>query len=291
MLSPGQFGGQMAVKVVLHAHRQRTAVSHAVPGMRARLGGLAPPVRLLRQVSLTIADLKMLDTQGRVAARLECAESTFQRLRDVLRLTSEELPRGQRPGPTAGLSTEAAAKRLQAIAADLQRYHQLREQASQGLLLADQPEAVVLSYLERYGEQLCGHPVVRDSAGRAQAFVARTNNVIEHFFAQSKQGLRRRLGRAHLGRDLEDQPAQAALVSNLRHPDYVHVVCGTLEKRPRAFAELELLGVTDSHPLQRNNRDTALWRQIRAWAQDTDQHSNSLSDLKCSHTYGSATES
>ena len=247
---------------------------------------------LLRQVSLAIADLKMLDPQGRLAARLECAESTFQRLRDVLRLTPEELPRGQRPGPTAGLSTQAAAQRLQAIAADLQRYHQqLREQASQGLLLADQPEAVVLSYLERYGEQLCGHPVVRDSAGRAQAFVARTNNVIEQFFAQSKQGLRRRLGRAHLGRDLEDQPAQAALVSNLRHPDYVQVVCGTLEKLPQAFAELEQLGVTDSHPLQRNNRDTALWRQIRAWAQDTDQHANSLSDPKCSQTHGSATES
>jgi len=247
---------------------------------------------LLRQVSLAIADLKMLDPQGRLAARLECAESTFQRLRDVLRLTPEELPRGQRPGPTAGLSTQAAAQRLQAIAADLQRYHQqLREQASQGLLLADQPEAIVLSYLERYGEQLCGHPVVRDSAGRAQACVARTNNVIEHFFAQSKQGLRRRLGRAHLGRDLEDQPAQAALVANLRHPDYVHVVCGTLEKLPQAFAELEQLGVTDSHPLQRNNRDTALWRQIRAWAQDTDQHANSLSDPKCSQTHGSATES
>ncbi len=180
------------------------------------------------QVGLAIADLKLLDPQGRLAARLQCAESTFQRLRDVLRLTTEELPRGQRPGLTAKLSAEAAANRLQAIAADLLRFHQqLRQQAAQGLL-ADQPEAIVLSYLERYGEQLCGHPVVRDSAGRAQAFVERTNNAIEHYFAHAKQGLRRRMGRAHLGRDLEDQPAPSRFggqspasrlrACRLRHP-------------------------------------------------------------------------
>ena len=103
---------------------------------------------------MAIADLQVLDPKGRLAARLECAASTFERLRDVLRLTTEELPRGQRPGPTARLSAQAAASRQQSIAADLQRYHQqLRQQASQGLL-ADQPEAIVLSYLERYGEQL-----------------------------------------------------------------------------------------------------------------------------------------
>ena len=75
-------------------------------------------------------------------------------MRGVLLLASEELPRRRRPGPATRLSAEAAAKRLQAIAADLQRYHQqLRQQASQGLL-ADHPEAIVLSYLERYGEQV-----------------------------------------------------------------------------------------------------------------------------------------
>ena len=94
-----------------------------------------------------------------------------------------------------------------------------------------------------------------------------TNNVIEHFIAHAKQGLCRRLGRAHLGCDLEDQPAQAALASD-RHPDCVYVVCGTLEKLSQAFAELDQLGVTDSNPLQHNSPDTALSCQTRAWAQD-----------------------
>ncbi len=37
-----------------------------------------------------------------------------------------------------------------------------------------------------------------------------------------------------------------------------------------------------SNPLQSSNRDTALWLRIRAWAQDTDQHSDSISDPMCS---------
>ena len=197
----------------------------------------------------------------------------------------------RRQGSTARLSAQAAASGRQAIAADLQRYHQqLRQQAAQELL-ADQPEAIVLSYLERYYEQLCGHPVVRDSAGRTQALVERTHDAIEHFFAHAKQGLRRRLGRAHLGRNLEDPPAQATLAANVRHPDYVRVVCGTLEKLPQALAELDQQAVSDSNPLQRNKWDTALWRHIRGRPQVTDQHSASPSDPKCAPTQRSATES
>ena len=136
-----------------------------------------------------------------------------------------------------------------------------------------------------------GNPVVRDSVGRAEAFVERTNNPIEHLFARAKQGLRRPLGRAHLGRDLEDQPAQAALAANRPHPDYVQVVCGTLEDLPQSFAELDQHLVIDASPLQRNNPDTALWCHIRAWAQDTDQHPASPSGPKCAQIHRSATES
>ena len=90
------------------------------------------------------------------------------------------------------------------------------------------PEAVVLAYLERYSDGLFGHPVARGSDGRVPAVVERANNVAEHFFAASRQKLRRRLGRAHLGRDMQDQPGQAALAANLLCPDYVRIVCGTL---------------------------------------------------------------
>ena len=96
----------------------------------------------------------------------------------------------------------------------------------------------------------------------------RTNNVAEHFFATSKQKLRRRLGRAHLGRDMEDQPAQAALAANLLCPDYVRIVCGTLDRLPQAFAALDRKAITESTPLQRNHKDAALRKRIRAWTAD-----------------------
>ena len=107
-----------------------------------------------------------------------------------------------------------------------------------------------------------------DPADRVLAVVARTNNVAEHFFAACKQKLRKRLGRAHLGRDMEDQPAQAALAANLLHPDYVRVACGTLDRLPHAFAELDRQAITATTPLQRNNKDAELRRRIRVWAAD-----------------------
>jgi hypothetical protein len=104
---------------------------------------------------------------------------------------------------------------------------------------------------------------ILDEDGTVIAVVQRTNNVDEHFFGNEKQQLRRRVGRAHLGRDLEDQPAQATLVANLRHPDYVRILCGSLEHRHNAFAELDEQALGDATPLVRSNRDTELQNRVR----------------------------
>jgi hypothetical protein len=88
--------------------------------------------------------------------------------------------------------------------------------------------------------------------------------VSEHFFGQGKHQLRRRLGRAHLARDLEDQPAQAALAANLQQPDYVRLLCGSLDNLSTAFAELDEQALNKAHPVSRNNRDTELFRRV--WA-------------------------
>ena len=233
------------------------------PRTRAELG-------LLRQASQAIADLQRLNSKAAVAARLDRTWAQFRTLRSVLRLSAEELPRGARPPRSLPQQPEQAATRLQAIASDLRSYRKnLRQRiqaaAAQGLG-PSRSERIILRYLERYGDGLCGHPVARDGEGRAVAVVDRTNNVIEQFFGKAKQGLRRRLGRAHLGRDMEDQPAQTALTANLRHPDYVQVLCGTLDQLPQAFAQLDRQ--TSSRPprLQRKNRNEKLRRRNRAWA-------------------------
>ena len=124
-------------------------------------------------------------------------------------------------------------------------------------------------HILRLGTQVSkSHPVARDEAGRALAVVDRTNNVLEQFFGAAKQELRRRVGRAHLGRDLEDQPAQAALTANLRHPDYVRILCGTLEKLPEAFAQLDGQPCSGPSRPERKNRNAELRRRNRAWAKD-----------------------
>ena len=111
------------------------------------------------------------------------------------------------------------------FASDLRRYRKnlrqrVRTAVAQGLG-PSRSERIILRYLERYGDGLCGHPVARDGEGRAVAIADRTNNAIERFIGKAIQGLRSRLGHAHLGRHMEDQPAQTALTANLRHPDYV----------------------------------------------------------------------
>ena len=238
------------------------------------------PRSRLEQRTLRRADavLAALGRAGRLAwavPRLERHWAVFNELRDVLRLRDDELPRGSRRHPSAPPAPASVATRLQAIASATTAYQdrlcrRVAAQPAPAAAVPDPPpEAVVLGYLERYSDSLCGHPVALDSAGRVVHVVARTNNVAEHFFATAKQKLRRRLGRAHLGRDMQDQPAQAALAANLLCPEYVRIVCGTLDRLPQAFAELDPQALAATTPLQRNNRDAKLRRLNQAWAADS----------------------
>ena len=96
-------------------------------------------------------------------------------------------------------------------------------------------------YLDRYRDHLFGHPLARDGRGRA-----------------------------NLGRDMQDQPAQVALTSNLHGPDYVRPVCGTLDGLLRAFAELVRSGQATARPdLDRYTRNSALRRRVSQWSKES----------------------
>ena len=202
-----------------------------------------------------------------VQARLEKGWLAFCELRDVLQLTNAELPNGD-PNAHQTAFPALEARRLQMIEQAAEDYEtELRERTAETCTddsIHHSPARIILTYFERYGKHLFGHPTRRDADGTILAVVERTNNVPEHFFGAEKRKLRRRLGRAHLGRDLEDQPAQAALAANLQHPDYVRVVCGSLDNLPAAFAELDEQALDRTTPLSRNNRDSALLRRVRA---------------------------
>ncbi len=225
-----------------------------------------PERRAIEQLSVLI---RRFDADPRFATavtRLEIGWQAFCELRDVLQLSSTELPRADVRQYQRELAP-LEVRRMEEIEVDLQAYR-----AALGERLAPSqnpgapstsPSAIILRYLERYAKRLFGHPARRDETGAMVAIVERTNNVIEHFFGDEKQHLRRRLGRANLGRDLEDQPAQAALAANLRHPEYVRVLCGSLENLPSAFAGLDEQVLAQTSPLVRSNRDSKLQKCIR----------------------------
>ncbi|MCK4303026.1 MAG: hypothetical protein KAY24_02170, partial [Candidatus Eisenbacteria sp.] len=70
-------------------------------------------------------------------------------------------------------------------------------------------------------------------------------------------------GRAHLGRDLEQQPAQVALVANLRSAAYVRVLCGSLDHLPAALAALDSEASAKPTALVRDHRGKKLRHYVR----------------------------
>jgi hypothetical protein len=99
---------------------------------------------------------------------------------------------------------------------------------------------LVLAHLDRHGHSLWGHVIsIPPESGGGIRLVDRTNNILETFFHTMKHGERRRSGRKILTQDFEQLPPAAALAVNLTHPDYVAIVCGSLDRLPQAFAKLD----------------------------------------------------
>ncbi len=210
--------------------------------------------------------LRKLHKDRRLAqtiAELQDSWRVFCELRAVLRLDDSALPGGQRARQLPIAAAELL--RLHDIRTAVRQYeHDLRQRAGDEAKKKrpSKPEAIVLKYLEYHRDHLFGHPVIRDGDGQVIVVVDRTNNPPEHFFGRSKQQLRRRLGRANLSRDLQQQPAQAALVANLRRPDYVQVLCGSIDNLPNAFSRLDRANVTKVR-LTRDHRDSRLHRLVQ----------------------------
>ncbi len=161
----------------------------------------------------------------------------FDELRHALRLVPKkpEGARGPAPEPSA-----AQLKDIQRDVAELRSSLEQRRPERDPAHSARQAIDVILDHLDRHGNSLWGHLVaLPEAAGGGTRLVERTNDILENFFRAMKHGERRRSGRKSLTQDLEALPAAAALALNLRQPDYVAVLCGTLDRLPQAFAALD----------------------------------------------------
>lgn len=175
------------------------------------------------------------------ARRLTERAALFDELREALRLVSPaaekrqagNTPRDEHPAP----------EELQPIRKAVENLTQrLRNRSLASIRSSDTRKAIelVLRHLDTHGPSLWGHDIDLPAAqGGGTRRVERTNNVLEGFFHGVKHDERRRSGRKVLTQDFEHLPPGAVLARNLRHADYVALVCGRIEQLPRAFAALD----------------------------------------------------
>ena len=188
---------------------------------------------------------RILETRGRL----------FDELRETLRLKPKPSPLP--PPATAGAQAQReeirdVQKAVEAFQASLQKRRPERGPAQDMRKAID----LILKHLDRHGPSLWGHVIaLPPEAGGGIRLVERTNGILESFFHVIKHGERRRSGRKILTQDFEHLPAAAVLARNLTQPDYVTLLCGTLDDLPHAFAQLDAA-----------DRDRSLPARLRATA-------------------------
>lgn len=179
---------------------------------------------------------------GKHAATLTGRARLLDDLRAVLRL--ETHPHGRNTARPWILTARQAACEVSDIEAGLEQFtDSLRNQRPARGPGEDKRAAIdlILSHLERHGDSLFGHVITLPrSAGGGVRVVERTNVPLERTFDILKHGERRRSGRKNIAQDLECYPPDAMLALNLRHQDYLDIVCGgSLAGLPAAFAALD----------------------------------------------------
>lgn len=199
-------------------------------------------LRLLRRLG-RILDPVLQDPGFACAARdLRVRTELFDKLREALRLWPSASGRKQ-SHPNQLLTPQQATAELCDVRRALHDFAtSLRKRRPQRGLGQNLREAtdIILDHLNRHGKSLSGHAIrLPAEAGGGVRLVDRTNNVAENCFRRMKHDERRRSGRKNLAQDFEQLPPESALVRNLNDPDYVAIVCGSLDRLPRVLAELD----------------------------------------------------
>ena len=170
-----------------------------------------------------------------IGASLSKRAEFFSRLRSALRLQDKHATAAIQPQRTVNNLNDVRAA-VQTLTASLRKDRPQRGPAKDTRQAID----LILSHLDRHGPHLWGHAITLPKrVGGGVRLVERTNNDLESFFHTIKHGERRRSGRKILTQDFESLPPAAALAANLRHADYVSIVCGSLDRLAAAFAELD----------------------------------------------------
>ena len=199
--------------------------------------------RVLRRLSRALDLVASNGPMVGVVASLRTRAVLFDELRKTLRLRPPS-PIGQNSAlAKPHLSPREIEVELQDIQQELKTWQKgLRARRPARGPAEDRRKAIdlVLAHLDCHGDSLFGHVIqLPAGVGGGARTVSRTNNVEETYFRDMKHRERRRSGRKILTQDFERLPSAAALVPNLLKPDYVALLCGSLEELPAAFAKLD----------------------------------------------------
>lgn len=178
-----------------------------------------------------------------IAARMNSRAKLFDELRDALRLAPVRSSAPQINMLNDSLPPEQQARELQDIHEELDKLiRSLKTRRPKRGPAQDARNAIdtLLTHIERHGDYLWGHVIsLPDSIGGGIRVLQRTNNTLEGFFKAMKHDERRRSGRKNLTHDFENLPPAAALAYNLNRPDYVSIICGSLDCLHEAFAKID----------------------------------------------------
>lgn len=184
-------------------------------------------------------------TFAAIAERLTRRAELFAELRKALRLNDDSSGRKLGPQGQTGRELKDIRAAVRRLACSLRRRRPQRGPAQDQRAAID----IILTHLKQHGRFLWGHAIrLPRLAGGGIRLVARTNNVLESWFRALKHGERRRSGRKILTQDLERISPAAALAANLRHADYVSIVCGSLDRLSEAFARLDERTLRKANP-------------------------------------------
>jgi hypothetical protein len=194
----------------------------------------------LRRLRRILAPIDAQIPFAKVATTLRARAALFTELRDALQLRVK--PSGK-SAPTSILTPAKAADELRDIKTAVDRLAlSLLERRPERGPAQDQRQTIdiIRTHLSNHGRFLWGHAItLTDEAGGAIRLVDRTNNAEEGLFHHFKRGERRRCGRKVLSQDMEQLPPAAILALNLKDPDYLAILCGSLDKLPQEFAALD----------------------------------------------------
>lgn len=190
--------------------------------------------RLLRVLSPVFTDISFNQINQSLSYRF----NLFTELRTALRLNpddaTKEVMLGVREPQRVASELNNIKKALRKYKATLQRERKRAAKDNQSAI------DTILKHIKEHEKNLWGHIIkIPKFAGGGIKIVGRTNNEIENFNGGLKRDERKRSGRKVLSKDFEDLPDGVPLIKNLKKPDYVKILCGSLDNLPDAIAKID----------------------------------------------------